>query len=277
MGSGHTGAAKAVCAVGTDMFASAAMDRTVRLWQYDGANCRTRAVLEGHTEAVGALVSRGHMLATSGWDNALQLWNTQDVIDGPAENDDEGNPKKKKKTATGAEPIAHARVPASILEGHSQAVTALVWPHSSAIYSASWDYSIRQWDPTTGANVSTWRGNKAISGLSFSLEANVLASAHEDNAVRIWDPRAAEAEVVKLTLKSHKAWVTGVGFCPTQPHLLASCSRDKTVKMWDTRSSVPLHTLSAHSDKVLCLSWMQDGKGLVSGGADCHIKSHIVK
>ena len=52
-------------------------------------------------------------------------------------------------------------------------------------------------------------------------------------------------------LKSHSHWVTSLAWHPSSPHQLVSTSYDRTVKQWDVRAAVPLHTLQAHSDKVV--------------------------
>ena len=51
-------------------------------------------------------------------------------------------------------------------------------------------------------------------------------------------------------LKSHTHWVSAVAWHPSSPFHLLSASYDKTVKQWDIRATVPLHTLTAHTDKV---------------------------
>lgn len=49
---------------------------------------------------------------------------------------------------------------------------------------------------------------------------------------------------------------TGVSWHPYSPHAqIASGSHDGTVKVWDLRSSLPLFTLTHHTDKVLCVDW----------------------
>jgi WD40 repeat protein len=53
-------------------------------------------------------------------------------------------------------------------------------------------------------------------------------------------------------------------------NMLVSVSYDKTIKLWDTRSTIPLHTLVGHQDKVLCVDW--DGEKIVSGSADTKLK-----
>lgn len=34
--------------------------------------------------------------------------------------------------------------------GHTQCVSAVIWPQMGAIYSTSWDHSVRSWDVETG-------------------------------------------------------------------------------------------------------------------------------
>jgi ribosome biogenesis protein YTM1 len=67
-----------------------------------------------------------------------------------------------------------------------------------------------------------------------------------------------------------------VSFCPTNDKLLASCAHDRTVKVWDLRSTVPLHTVEDHTNKVLAVDWTADGKALVSGGADAILRAHVL-
>ncbi|CAI5952219.1 unnamed protein product, partial [Closterium sp. NIES-64] len=59
---------------------------------------------------------------------------------------------------------------------------------------------------------------------------------------------------------------------PSNPLHLLSSAYDGSLKIWDLRSTVPLHTVKAHSDKVLCADWWQGGNAVVSGGADNHLR-----
>ena len=157
-------------------------------------------------------------------------------------------------------------------------MTSLVYPHPSALYSGSMDHNIKQWDLGAGGAVArTWFGTKAVTGLDFSTEANVLASAHHDSVVRVWDPRTQQAsrEVLKLTLKSHKGWVADIKFNPFNAHQLATASYDHTVKVWDLRASLPLFTLRTHTDKALAIDWA-DADHIVSGGADNLLQTHTM-
>jgi WD40 repeat protein len=116
---------------------------------------------------------------------------------------------------------------------------------------------------------ATLGGQPAILSVDVSLAASLIASAHTDHAVRVWDSRLQQA-ALQLKL-AHPGWAACVRWCPHQQHLLASACYDGTVRLWDVRSSIPLHELKAHTDaKALCLAW--DGaERLASGGSDAQM------
>lgn len=258
-----------------DMFVTGSKDRTAKVWQMVGGVARCRAVCSGHRESLETVATLGSRFCTAGWDKTVMVWDLDAVLAGG----EAGEASKRRKTDAGPEDAGgpvETEAPMAVFEGHSQNVSALAWPHPNAVYSGSWDMSIRMWDTSTGTNANTWHGNKAVSGMSFSLLGNLLATAHHDKSVRIWDPRMKDGEVVKLTLRSHKSWVTDVEFSPEMSHTLASTSHDGTVKLWDIRAKVPLHTLRPHTDKVMCVDWY-DSANLLSGGADCLLRTHAVR
>ena len=61
-----------------------------------------------------------------------------------------------------------------------------------------------------------------------------------------------EGQTLGSSTGTHTGWVTGIAWSPESEFHLFSCALDGEAKVWDVRSSVPLHTLKAHDDKV-CL------------------------
>jgi ribosome biogenesis protein YTM1 len=308
-GVGHSSAVKSVAAfkllpgagAGAGAAAAAAgyrlvtgsKDRTVRVWQYNPGSAALRCVgvCSGHTDSVESVATApgAAVFASGGWDNKVLLWDTSDETKAVKNEEDDEQPapatKKARKSAAAAAvaPTIPAFAPLQSLEGHTGAVTALVYPHPAALYSGGMDHTLRQWDVSTGVVSQAWFGTKVITSLDFSPLANVMATAHNDGVIRIWDPRAGKAasssgagpkDAVVASLKSHRGWASSVRFNPEHGQQLASGSYDHSVKLWDLRASLPLFTLKdAHKDKVLALDW-NDADTLLSGGADKQIQEH---
>ena len=105
----------------------------------------------------------------------------------------------------------------------------------------------------------------------MSVQTGAIAAGGADPVVRIWDPRSAGVTPVHH-LVSHTAWVSALKWCPGKEEQLLSASYDGSWKVWDLRTAVPLHTVEAHSDKVLCADWSGE-TSVVSGGADSQLRT----
>eukprot|EP00743_Colponemidia_sp_Colp-15_P003223 GILK01003482.1.p1 GENE.GILK01003482.1~~GILK01003482.1.p1 ORF type:complete len:429 (+),score=37.65 GILK01003482.1:67-1353(+) len=246
---------------------SVSKDMTVRMSVFNSAerSITTTRVGKGHTGSVDtvAIAPTAALVCTGSWDRSVKIWTS---LSEDRKDSDTTARKKRKKEVKDMPCVAE-------LLGHTQQVSAVCWPYTATLYTGSWDHTIRVWDVDSKTTVNTLTGNKIVTALSYNHVAGLLASGHEDRAVRIWDPRGKDTQVVKLALVSHSSWVSAVKWAPTSPYMLASASYDGTVKLWDIRSKIPLHTLESHEDKVLCLDW-QGTSRLWSGGSDSKLVLH---
>ena len=289
---GHTAAVKAVTWLrgasqqeGQQVLraASASKDHTVRTWRMvvkPSAEAPTveaacEASLTGHASSVESIASnpKGDMLCSGAWDGSIHLWSTP-PIDGAEANGASTRASKRAKvkadvpTPTAAPPAELS--PVASLSGHQGSVNALCWPTATLAYSGSWDGTLREWSIETESTTATLAGQPAILDIDVSLMASLIASAHTDHTLRVWDSRLQQAALrLKLT---HPGWVSGVRWCPHQSHLLASTCYDGCVRLWDVRSSIPLHEIKSHEGgKALCVDW--DGpERILSGGSDAALR-----
>jgi WD40 repeat protein len=82
--------------------------------------------------------------------------------------------------------------------------------------------------------------SNAVRSVVFSHDSTRLASASDDNTVKMWD---ASTGACLQTLEGHSSTVTSVAFSHDSTRL-ASASGDRTVKMWDASTGACLQTLN---------------------------------
>ena len=144
------------------------------------------------------------------------------------------------------------------------------------------DGEIRLWDAFTGRQLAIFEAKtpfdgisqrepdpqKGVNVLALSPDGKIVASAHDDNSVRLWNI-ASSTETA--TLKGHKERVNTVAFSPDST-MLVSGSADNAIILWDVPNKHRLSTLTGHDGSVRELSFSPDGKILASGGRDGTIR-----
>ena len=79
--------------------------------------------------------------------------------------------------------------------------------------------------------------------MAFSPDGQRLASASDDQTVKIWDSATGKE---LFSLKGHAGGVRSVAFSPDGQRL-ASASLDQTVKIWDSATGKELFALKGHA------------------------------
>ncbi len=109
---------------------------------------------------------------------------------------------------------------------------------------------------------------KSVNAVSFSPDGKILATASDDNTVKLWNTQTGEQ--IK-TLTGHTDKVNSVSFSPNS-QILATASNDKTAKLWDISTGQEIQTLTGHKNDVETLSFSPDSTVLATGSADTTIK-----
>ncbi|OCL10857.1 WD40 repeat-like protein [Glonium stellatum] len=145
--------------------------------------------------------------------------------------------------------------------GHSGFSAVVFSPDGKLLASASTDWTVRLWDPATGAELQTLQGHLGakvqppsghldlFNAVTFSSDSKLLASASENGTVRLWNP-ATGAEL--QTLKGYLNWVKGV--------------------LWNPATGIALQTVWGHSDCVNSAVFSLDNKLLASASGDKTIR-----
>ena len=160
------------------------------------------------------------------------------------------------------------------LNGHTNKIYAgSIDSTSTRVYTGSHDRTIRVWDLAHGgACVKKVMCGSSCNHLSLSSgrTAEMVASAHLDGHVRVWD--TVNYELVKELDDVHVQQVTSVEWS-RDAQLLVTTSRDNTVAVIDTRTFRALHTLegTTRDPYVNVVNWSRasfspDAQYVVAGG-----------
>ncbi|KAG0319801.1 hypothetical protein BGZ97_001407 [Linnemannia gamsii] len=172
------------------------------------------------------------------------------------------------------------------------------------------NYSVQLFDIATGnAGLLLSGHDDTVQFLSYSPCSRWIATASDDETVRIWDTQVANEPLVHIfnkhacgvafspdgsriafggynqklwvhdastgklvaTLKAHSKPISGVVYSP-DGSLIGSSSEDTTARLWDTTTNKLAVTLRGHINWVQCLSFSNCGKWIATGSRDWTVR-----
>jgi WD40 repeat protein len=265
--------------------ASGSDDETIRLWDIRAREPIGRP-LRGHRAAVTSVSfsSDGRLLASAGADRSVRLWDARthtpiapaltssapvtSVTFSPdgrsvASIDDDDrirvwSVRTHKLLDEWPVFLGPARSLAFTPDGRT-----LIFPDGDGI--ENWDIRRRTEDPET---TSLHRGS--VFSVDVSPDGHLIASAGEDQVVRLWE--LPSYEELTPPLAGHTAPIRSVAFSPDGGRLAAS-GDDGTIRVWDVDSRRPLgEPLTGHRGAVNSVVFSPRGDLLASGGRDHSIR-----
>ncbi len=116
-----------------------------------------------------------------------------------------------------------------------------------------------------GGNPNERLIKKGIQAIALSPNGKTVASAHDDNIVRLWDT-ASKTE--RVSLKGHTEMINVITFSVDNT-MLASGGEDRTILLWDVRKGRRRASLTGHQDRINTLAFSPvDNRLLASGSSD---------
>lgn len=109
---------------------------------------------------------------------------------------------------------------------------------------------------------------REVTGLSFSLDGRLVASASEDGSIRLWNVSDCAANGSPLWIPSADgAYSRAVAYSPTED-LAAAGGRDGTVRLLDPRTGAVIRAFAPHRLQVYGVAFSRDGRKLASTSDD---------
>jgi RNA polymerase sigma factor (sigma-70 family) len=219
------------------------LDATVRLW--DLATGKKQRTLGKHAERVGAVAFSpdGKLLASGGKDNTVLLWK---VADGK-------EIRRFTKLGFGVTMLAFTPDGTKLVVGGDTTPGRFLGGNTFRLLEVANGKVLRKVDSP-----------QAIYGVAFTPDGKLLASAGDDNVIRLFDVAAAK-EVQRMQVEHRMNY--GPAFSP-DGRLLATGGEEGIIHLWETATGSEIRRFLGHSTAVMALSFSTDGRTLASGSAD---------
>ena len=152
-------------------------------------------------------------------------------------------------------------------DAHNMPVRDLAFaPTDTKFVTASDDASLKIWDFTRSAEISTLQGHSwDVKSCDWHRTKGLIVSGSKDHSVKLWDPRTSRS---LTTLHSHKNALTATTFSRLRDALLATAGRDNLARIFDLRMMRDVCVLRGHEKGITCLAWHPIHASLLSTGSD---------
>ena len=287
------------------LLASAGADGTIRLWDID-----TRAAtgaLTGHRGPVDGVAfgPGGRTLVSGGADGTVRLWDVaaRRALGAPLRGSRGAvlavaySPDGTAVAGGGVDRTVRvwdarrSRPARAVLAGHRGSVTSVAFsPDARMLASSSADGTVRRWLAASGKAVGdplnvdaarreTRRGQPhGIAGVAFSPDGRTLATAGDDERLRLWDVSTGAARAAPLVRRAARApgyeqrpyRLAGVAFSPDGRTIATASASGRVVQRWSVsgRRAIGGPLLAPEPGRPLAVAFTPDGDTVASAFDD---------
>ncbi len=234
-----------------NLLALAGRDGAVQIW--DVARLERLAYQPAHPKGANSVAFSpdGLLLASTGNDALVRLWETSDFLSGQP-----------------VEPVA-------VMIGGAVTVPAIRFSPDGSLVASIDLQAIRLRDPATQRLVRTLRSETSMFTITFSPDGQWLAAGELGSQVRIWDLASGDEKALLRagvgSADPARAFVWSLDFSP-DGKLLAAGSSVGTITLWTLADGEVRRVFPAHTRAVSGLAFDPQGSRLVSCGLDAALR-----
>ena len=143
--------------------------------------------------------------------------------------------------------------------------------NSNNVLSGGSANTIKIWDATTGALVSTLTGNSApVTSLAVNSQGTILVTGTSDGKITVWDIPSGS---VTLTIPAFPVSIKSVSLSPDGQYIASSSADSSMIKVWKVSDGSLLWSIVGHTSLVNATVYSPDGTTIFSGSDDQHVKT----
>lgn len=216
---------------GGKYFATGSFDKTVRLYSASGT---LLATLNGHKHNVFAVRFNpsGNFIVTCSADHTAILW------------------------------VVASATKLHVFDHHTDTILDVEWKDNVTFATASADNTVGICNVNGGDHFLRGHSHH-VTAVSWSASGSLLASASEDQTVRVW-----REGMDAIVLPGHEAGVSCVKWVPNSDTMLISSSQDGSVRIWSAIKGECLRCIKRHTRDVISIAISPNGEYIASGGTD---------
>jgi eukaryotic-like serine/threonine-protein kinase len=157
--------------------------------------------------------------------------------------------------------------PVGRLAGHGNVVRTLAWSRKAGLLATGdADGRVLIWGGSgmLRQERSLTAGMSDVFGVTWSPDAQMLASAGRDKTISLWRPATG---IQRERWAAHTGAIYDIAWCPNGTSI-ASAGWDQTVRIWNVGDLSLKAVYTGHQYHIACISWNPDGLTLASGSLD---------